>query len=247
VLAPEVGEDRLLGGAVRLRQPRHGYRVAIDAVLLAAAVPAADGDEVADLGAGVGAAALCLLARCPGCRVTGFELQPGLAALAAENARLNGVADRFSVVAADIAGLPPDRHGRFDCVMANPPFLPKARADVNAGADPATVEDGAALADWVGAALALVRPKGTVAFMHRADRLDELLSLLRCGAGGIVVAPLWPRLGAPAKRVVVRARRGVRAPLVLASGLVLHDGGGCYTREAERVLRGAQPLDGAGT
>jgi tRNA1(Val) A37 N6-methylase TrmN6 len=71
VLAPEVGEDRLLGGAVRLRQPRHGYRVAIDAVLLAAAVPAADGDEVADLGAGVGAAALCLLARCPGCRVTG--------------------------------------------------------------------------------------------------------------------------------------------------------------------------------
>ena len=245
MLALEVGEDRLLGGAVRLRQPRHGYRAAIDAVLLAAAVPATDGDLVADLGTGAGAAALCLLARCPGCRVTGFEREPALAALAADNAGLNGVADRFAVVAGDIASLPPDRHGRFDCVMANPPYLPKARAATDA--DSATVEDGAALEDWVRVALALVRPKGTVALIHRADRLDELLSLLRRGAGGMVVLPLWPRRGLPAKRVVVRARRGIRAPLVLAPGLVLHGDDGCYTREAERVLRGAQSLDDAGS
>ena len=35
-------EDKLLGGRVRLVQPRTGYRAAMDAVLLAAAIPAAN-------------------------------------------------------------------------------------------------------------------------------------------------------------------------------------------------------------
>ena len=39
-------EDALLGGRVRLRQPVTGYRVAIDPVFLAAAVPAVPGDRV---------------------------------------------------------------------------------------------------------------------------------------------------------------------------------------------------------
>ena len=40
---PDAGDttvDELLGGAVRLMQPRHGYRVCMDTVMLAAAVPA---------------------------------------------------------------------------------------------------------------------------------------------------------------------------------------------------------------
>jgi tRNA1(Val) A37 N6-methylase TrmN6 len=64
-------EDGLLGGSVRLIQQAGGYRVAIDPVLLAAAVPAAAGDHVLDAGAGVAAAALCLAARVPGVRFPG--------------------------------------------------------------------------------------------------------------------------------------------------------------------------------
>ena len=70
-------EDALLGGRIRLLQPPRGYRVAVDAVLLAAAVDAAPGDRVLDLGAGVGAVGLCLAARVPGCTIVGIELQPG--------------------------------------------------------------------------------------------------------------------------------------------------------------------------
>ena len=76
-------EDALLGGRVILRQPAEGYRVAIDPVLLAAAVPAAAGDTVLDVGSGVGAAALCLAARAPDCRVYGVEIQRDLVRLAA--------------------------------------------------------------------------------------------------------------------------------------------------------------------
>src|SRR6516225_6411722 len=51
-------DDAVLGGALRLRQPRRGHRVGHDAILLAASCPLEPGDSVVDLGAGVGAVGL---------------------------------------------------------------------------------------------------------------------------------------------------------------------------------------------
>ena len=86
----QVTDDTLLDGRVKLRQPRDGYRVAIDPVLLAAAVPAASGEMVLDVGTGVGAAALCLAWRAPESRVVGLELQRSLGQLASRAARMMG-------------------------------------------------------------------------------------------------------------------------------------------------------------
>lgn len=244
VSAPEMEttEDRLLDGRVRLRQPAAGYRAAIDPVFLAAAVPEKAG-RVLDLGCGVGTAALCLLARLPEVRVTGLELQAPLAALARDNAALNGWTERFQVIEGDLANPRLLPEGGFDEVICNPPHHEAAMA---AAPDPtkarATHEAEASLDDWVAAALAQVRPKGAVTFIHRADRLDALLAALHTrAAGDIVVFPLWPKPGQAARRVLVRARKGVRTPLTLAAGLVLHGADGRFTDEVERVLR-----DGAG-
>ena len=53
--APEVVENALLGGRVRLRQPARGYRAGMDAALLAAACDALPGDRVIEAGCGAGA------------------------------------------------------------------------------------------------------------------------------------------------------------------------------------------------
>jgi len=122
-------ENGLLGGRVRLLQPARGYRVAVDAVLLAAAVDARPGQHILDLGAGVGAVGLCLAARVPDCSVVGIELQPELAALATRNATLNAAGDRLRTIVHDLAKpLPPDL-GAFDHVVTNPPYLAAAGAD----------------------------------------------------------------------------------------------------------------------
>ena len=71
-------ETRLLDGRVVCLQPASGYRSAMDSVFLAAAVPAAPGDHVLELGCGAGAAAFCLARRCPEARVSGLELQPAM-------------------------------------------------------------------------------------------------------------------------------------------------------------------------
>ncbi len=238
----DVTEDRLLGGAIAIRQPRDGFRVAIDTVLLAAAVPAGDGQSVIEPGAGIGAAALCLARRVPGCRVVGLERQVDLVRLAGENARLNGLERRVDVMAGDLARPPPRlAPGAYDHAMMNPPFFEAGttgRPDTEARAV-ARVESTAGLATWIGFAAAMLRRKGTLTLIHRADRLGEVLAALAGKAGDIAVFPLWPRAGAgAAKRVLIRARTGVAGPLRLVSGMVLHEADGAYTPEAEAVLRG---------
>lgn len=238
-----VTEDALLGGRLRLRQPADGFRAAIDPILLAAAVPAAPGQRVLELGTGTGVAALCLARRVPGARVVGLELQPALARLAAENARINGLDPAVSVVAGDVAA-PPFRLGGFDHVMANPPYLERGSGTLppDAARALAVGEGPADLGRWLAAALDLVRPRGTLTLVHRADRMGDLLRLLAGRAGGIVVFPLWPGEGRAARRILLAARRGSSAPLTLAPGLVLHGPGGRFTPAAEAILRDGAAL-----
>ena len=87
----EEDEDSLLGGRVRLRQPASGYRVAIDPVFLAAAVPARPDSRVLDLGSGCGK--ICFIASQvvgPEGRVIGVDMTHEMLDTARQNAPLVG-------------------------------------------------------------------------------------------------------------------------------------------------------------
>ena len=128
--------------------------------------------------------------------------------------------------------------------MANPPFLEAGQADVSpdAGRAAANVEGDAGLADWIEFLLRMARTKGTITLIHRADRLDDILALLRGKAGETVVFPLWPKQGTAAKRILDRARKGIRTPLTMSPGLVLHQEDGTYTEQTDAILRGGHCL-----
>ena len=96
--------DTFLDGRVKVTQLDSGFRSGLDAVMLAAAVPARDGDSALELGAGSGAAGLCLEARVPGVVITGVERDAELAALAQQNAQVNKAQAHF--ISADIFALP---------------------------------------------------------------------------------------------------------------------------------------------
>jgi tRNA1(Val) A37 N6-methylase TrmN6 len=243
--AGDITEDRLLGGRLIVRQPREGFRIAIDTVFLAAAVPVRAGEKVLDLGCGVGGAALCLLAREPEAQVTGLDLQRALVTLAGENAKANGFEGRFSAMVGDVRSAPPRiGPGGFDHVLANPPYLEqgKATASPKELRRVADMEGEARLADWLQAAITFARDGGSVTFIQRADRLQGLLAGLEGTCGDLVVFPLWAGPGKPARRVLVQAVKQSRKPMTLASGLLLHAEGGGYTAEAEAVLREAAAL-----
>ena len=242
-----LSDDMLLDGRVKIAQPKGGYRVAVDPVLLAAAVPASPDGPVADLGAGTGAVALCLAARLAGCRVEALELESDLAELARSNVRRNGLEERVCVRQGDVAR-PPFADASFAHAAMNPPYLTAEKSTPPALRlrRVAAVEGSVKLPGWLASAWRLVRPGGTIALIHRADRLDEIIAgLHRLQPGGCTVYPVWPKAGEPAHRVLVRCRKGDASPFVLMPGLVLHDAAGAFTPAAEKILREGWALDEA--
>jgi tRNA1(Val) A37 N6-methylase TrmN6 len=244
-----VTDDAILGGRLRLLQPKCGHRVGHDAVLLAAACPAHAGDTVVDLGAGVGAAGLALATRVAA-DVTLVEIDADLAALAADNARRNGLGERVRALALDVtapsraftgAGLGPQS---CNCVMMNPPFNDAGRHQISPDARRrlAHVAPRETLAAWIKTAARLLRPRGTLSLIWRADGLADVLAALEPGFGSIMVLPVYARPDERAIRVLIRAAKSTRSPLVILPGLVLADDDGRPTAEAEAVLRGGEPL-----
>jgi tRNA1(Val) A37 N6-methylase TrmN6 len=242
----ELTLDRFLGGRVSLSQPAHGYRVAMDPVLLAAAVPAVAGERVLDAGAGTGAAALCLAVRVPGCKVVGIELQHTLQQIAAANVAQNGLGERVEMLVGDLVKPPPRfAWGSFDHVMSNPPYLAAQAASAPPLAQRAIahMEGAVPLAAWLQGCVRMLRPGGMLTLIHRTERAGEILAALGDSLGGLLVFPLWPGdPQKPAGRILVQGRRGSRAPLALMRGLVLHEADGRLSPAAEAVLRHCEAL-----
>jgi tRNA1(Val) A37 N6-methylase TrmN6 len=244
VVKGERPVETFLGGRVRVDQPLGGFRSGLDAVMLAAAVPAKPGQAALELGAGSGALSLCLAVRVPHLTVTGVEIDSGLATAANRNAAVNGIHARVSFFASDIFALPPELKREFDHVLANPPF----HGDGQMSPDPAramALADSGKLANWLKLGLQRTVSGGYFTLILRADRLDEALSALP--QGGVSIYPLWPRAGEPAKRVILLVRKGSAAPIKLLPGLILHAESGDYTPEADAVLRCGEPLALFGT
>jgi tRNA1(Val) A37 N6-methylase TrmN6 len=233
-----ITEDGFLNGRLHLRQPKRGFRAGLDAVMLAAAVPAMAGDTALELGAGVGTASLCLALR-TGCDVTGLEIDPQLTDLANQNAALNGMADRVRFESADV--LTWTSGHRFDHVFCNPPFHDDTGQNSPDAQRSRALQDAGKLRNWVRTGLQHVASKGSFTIVVRADRSEEVLAALP--PVGVRAFPLLPRAGELPKRIIFRWLEGESEESARQStGLILHQANGGYTPEADAVLRGAAPL-----
>jgi len=91
-------------------------------LLVEEALPRLSGrQQVLDVGTGSGALAIALAHERQELLVTAIDVSPAALAVAADNARSNGVAERIRFAQHDLGLLPP---GPFDLIVANPPYVP---------------------------------------------------------------------------------------------------------------------------
>jgi tRNA1(Val) A37 N6-methylase TrmN6 len=234
--------DGILNSRVMLEQPAAGYRIAVDTILLAAAVPALAGDRILDLGCGVGGAMLCVACRVPKIKGLGLEILDELVELCHHNIGRNAFGAGLLVRRDDATSLSPDLQGDFDHVLMNPPYHEEKRHDASPNnlKHVANIEKAGDLALWIKSAEGALKPSGTLTIIHRADRGCEILSLLKSAFGEIEVLPLLPHRGTKPKRMIIRARKDALFMVKECAPLVLHKDTGPYTEETDALLRNCE-------
>lgn len=235
--------DELLRGRLRVWQPRTGYRVNVDSLLLAYFCGAPPFGHVADLGAGVGVIGLALAVRDPSARVTLAELQPESVALCRRNIAENSLTERVSAVEVDLADLSASRSllpgAAFDRVVSSPPYFSLA-------AGPPVPDPREAIArhelrlklpELARAARRLLKPGGRADLVFPSERLVELVRA--CEDEKLAVKRLrfiHPRPLAPSNCVLLSAVKGGKPGLRVEPPLVVRDERGAYTDEARVAL-----------
>ena len=171
--------------------------------------------------------------------MTGLELQEEAAVCARENLAANALESRGEVVTGDIR-----EHrrlfdaGRFDLVVANPPYYPVGSGGLPADSGRALArgELACTLEDVCTAAAYLCRTGGAVCMVHKPERLSELLCCLTAhGLEPKRLRLVCPRAERAPSLVLVEARRGGKPGLRIEAPLILQDENGNESAELRRI------------
>lgn len=246
--------DAFHRGRFVLVQPKAGgHRAGIDAMLLASCVSDGFEGNVADLGAGAGAAGFAVLSRCAKATASLFEASELMVSFAqrtielAENAAYH---DRLSLHAGDITadgetrlkqGLVPNS---FHWVIANPPFNEetdrKSPHDERAFAH---VMEAQTLERWTRTAASIAKPSGYFSMIVRPQSIGDLIKAYEGRFGAIRITLVHPRAEQDAIRILVTGKKGSKQKLEFTPPLILHAGEGRdFTARANCLINGEQAL-----
>jgi len=209
--------DTLLGGALRLLQPKAGYRVNVDSLLLVAFAGERRVDHAVDLGAGVGALGLLALQRGIAKRALLVEADPKLVLLARENLRRGGFDGEARELDLTKARL---RDCAVPLVLCNPPYYP-AHSHRPAAPSRAGARSGELFPFLQAAAAAVARKTGRALFSYPAPQLADLLR----GAESVGLVPkrlrfVHAREDKPARLALLELRAARPGGLVVEPPLI---------------------------
>ena len=222
-------------------------------MLLGASLPEGAQGVVADLGAATGAAGFAALSRHRELHGLLVEYRKDLCKLVQKSLQLDinqRFKDRVDVLCADVtlsgearskAGL---KENSADYVLVNPPYNPPTmRASPDSDRAYAHMMGEGGLDSWMRTASAMLKPGGMFSLIYRTERLGEIIACARGRFGDLRVLPVFSKRQESAKRIIVRSKKGSKAPLSILSGIVMHEDDGSPTDQAQAVLNGQALLD----
>lgn len=237
--------DSLLAENLQIIQSADVFSFSLDAVLLADFVkPVNRPDRKAvDLCAGNGAVGLFISKKFAG-QIDQIEIQPRLADMNQRSLELNGLTDRIKVYNRDLKNvfsfLEKDS---YDVVTCNPPYfktLPQSKKNPNQYLALARHEITVTLEDTVEATSGLLKTGGKAYYVHRPDRLIEILDTMQAHR----LAPkriklVYPKQGRNANMVLIEAiKDGKSDGLKFLPPVITYTDQNEYTPTIKEILYG---------
>lgn len=240
LLLPGERLDDLQRNGLKLIQHPKSYRFGMDSVLLAHFANLGPADRVCDLGTGTGVLPVLLSDSFPGATFFALEIQPALADMARRSVAHNGLSERITVLEADLLNAPALLGANtFNAVICNPPYK-KRQSGLGSDSDVLRIarhEQLCMLTDIVCISAALLKNRGKLFIMQRAERVTELVGLLlRNNLAPKRFRFVHPKPGSAANLVLIHAVLGAKPSFTtVLPPLVVYDENGNETAELKGI------------
>lgn len=235
--AVRAGEriDDLMIGQLKVIQHEKEFCFSLDAILLSHFVTVKPEAKAVDLGTGTGVIALLLTARGAG-HVTGLELSPTMADMAARSVLLNCLEEKVAIIEGDLCKvkdvLPSEG---YDLVVSNPPYRPVKGGYISPNDNVARArhEVTATLHDVVSAARYLLKyRRGRLAMVHLPERMSEVLTAMsQAGIEPKLLQLVYSSLDKEPVMLLVEGIKGAKPGLKILPPLVVYKPDGSYSDE----------------
>ncbi len=244
-LLPGERIDQLYSEDIQIIQSPQVFSFSLDAVLLAnfAKPPMKQASTLVDLCAGNGAVSLFMAPRVKG-KIAMVEIQPRLADMARRSVALNQLEQQITVYQQDLATIFDQIHkDSVDAVVCNPPYfadLPDSKKNPNQYLAIARHEIATTLETVISVTSGLLKTNGKAYFVHRPDRLPELISMMQKYRLAVKrLQFVYPKVGKDANIMLVEAiKDGGTSGLKVLPSLMTYDESGEYSAPVKKMLYG---------
>ncbi len=228
--------DHLLGKEGRIIQSPSVFSYSLDAALLAqfAWVPIQQG-KLVDLCAGNGAIPLFLSYRTKG-TITGLEIQPRLVDMARRSIAFNEKQDQLKMIEGDVKEAGKQLgYGLYDSVTCNPPYFLANESSNRNQSEHYTIarhEVLCTLEDCIRSAADLLKQGGKTAFVHRPERLLDIVTLMR----QYRLEPkrmqlIYPKEGKEANMLLIEGIKDAKPGLKVLPPFIVYEQDDTYTEQ----------------
>lgn len=225
--------DYIPGTKLHIRQDRSKFSFGVDAILLSSFAPR--GERALDLCTGNGIVLLRLFGLGKIKSGIGIEIQEDVSYCASESVELNELKGNLDILNEDLKDVKTlFQKNSFDLVTANPPYIKHGGGIVNTDENFAMARHELTMTfeDVVSAASHVLCPGGSFSFIHKPERLAELIVCLKSSK----LEPKRMRLVQPNSKkapnmVLIEAKKFGKEGISVLETLNVYGEDGEYTKE----------------
>lgn len=240
ILMPNERIDELELNNLKIIQKNDGFCFGIDSVLLSDfARKIKNNSKVLDLGTGTGILGILLCAKTNLKQITGIEIQKDIADMATRSIQLNNLQGKFDILNCNIKDIDKLlKIDSYDAIVTNPPYKKPNSGKINENKTKliSRHEIEANLDDFIRISFKMLKDKGTLYMVHRAERIVDILSTMR----KYKMEPkrirfVYSNKNSESKLVLLEATKNAKPFVKIERPLYIYNENGDYTQELLQI------------